>query len=166
MMMQVPRVLILVLLLGACASAGRVDNPIGMALPELLQRIEAGEPVLSRLPQPLEEAVTQQQNIHDSQQTDTIRRLAYPGLLVTVYEPGDSAKQIITEVAVTAPGYRTAEGIQIGSSLQELSDAYGEADLLEGDEYVYQGSEVAPTTMRFRVQDERVARMQWQFYVD
>lgn len=165
-MIRVPRLLLLLLLLSSCALMGRADSPIGMTLPELLQRIEAGEPVLNRLPEPTETTISQQQNIHAPLQIDTIRRLAYPGLLLTVYEPGASAKQMITEVIVTEPGYRTTEGIQVGSSLQALSDAYGEADFLEGDEYVYQAHDAMPASVRFRVQEERITRMQWEFYVD
>lgn len=159
--------LLLALLLGACATAQRPDLPIGMTLPELLWRIQQGEAVLARLPAPLEERTVRQENIHDPRQIDTVRQLAYPGLLLTVYEPGgDSARQMVTAVIVTEPGLATAEGIQVGSSLQELSDAYGQADLLEGDEYVYRPEGSSLGSVRFRVQGERVVRMEWEFYVD
>lgn len=160
------RVLALVLFLSACAIAERADSPVGMSLPELVRRIQIGEPVLDRLPPPDAITVERQQNRHDPAQTDTVRRLAYPGLLLTVYQPGSSGKVLIAELAVTGGGYRTAEGLQVGSTLQQLSDAYGEADLLEGDEYVYQLDGPLPTTVRFRLEDERITRMQWEFYID
>lgn len=148
----------LLALLGACAwQPPRADNPIGMPLSELLARIERGRPVLPYLPAPER---TRAARLPGSGAATSA--LEYPGLTLVVQE--DSGRQPeVLQLTVTGEQYRTAEGMHVGGSLQDLSDAFGEADRLEGDEYVYTAEGPASGAIRFRVEGERITRMQWEF---
>jgi hypothetical protein len=161
---------LLALLVTACATPQRAkrdaDNPIGMPLPTLLNLIQRGEPVLDDLPEPEKVAVEQRQNRHDPTQTDLVRTLVYPGLTLTVYEPEGSGRRLISQLTVTSEDYRTPQGLRVGSTLQDLSNALGEADRLEGDEYVYLSKGPAPDVARFRIDGDRITRIQWNFYID
>lgn len=137
-----------------------------MSLVELLGRIRDDRPVTDALPKPDKIVTTELPDRNVPGQADTVRTLLYPGLTLTVVQRAGSSAQHVVQLVVTDGGYQTVEGLHVGSSLQALSDALGEADRLEGDEYVYQPKGKTPEVTRFRVEDERIAQMQWDFPID
>lgn len=150
-------------LLAACSwHPPRADNPIGMPLSELLARIERGRPVLPYLPAPERTRDEERPDSGEPTGAGMARALDYPGLTLVVQEGPDGELRVL-RLTVTGQQYRTAEGMHVGGSLQDLSDVFGEADRLEGDEYVYTAEGPASSAIRFRVEGERITRMQWEF---
>lgn len=137
-----------------------------MSLVELLGRIHDQRPVVDALPEPEKIVTTELPDRDDSGKTDTVRTFLYPGLTLTVVQRAGSSDQRVAQLVVADGDYQTAEGLRVGSSLQALSDALGEADRLEGDEYVYQSQGKTPDVTRFRIEDDRIAQMQWDFHMD
>lgn len=148
------------------------DGRPGVSLQEIIDAGISRPPgadeldVLDRMNEPPHEETEARQNRHDPSQTDTLRTLHYAGLTLVVYEVTESGRELLQNLTVSGEGYRTAEGIGVGSTRQEVESAMGQPDRRENGAYVYEPENAAPSPLFVRFEGDRVAEMEWSFYVD
>jgi|GEM_PF-3067339 len=156
-------------LLGCLLSVG---DPLQGSLPELLTGLaythpdQQRLPLLDRLPPPERLIVRRVPNPHDPEQIDRVVTRRYPGLELIIYEAGPARRELPLRLRVTAPRYRTAEGLRVGSSLAEVRAIMGAPAYREGPELVYVLGEPTPDLLRVRVERGRVTALTWDFYID
>jgi len=159
--------LALALLVTACAA-----RPLPGDLPRLLSGLEQTHPdqrripLLDRLPPPQRVTVHTVPNLHDPATLDRVVTRHYPGLDLSIYEASAVGKELPLRLRVTSPRYRTAEGLRVGSSVDEVRAALGPPDDAAGSELLYLSDEPTPDVLRVKVQEQRVAELNWDFYID
>jgi hypothetical protein len=121
--------------------------------------------VLEQLAPPLLEQRIAYPNHHISGQIDTIRVLYYDGLELAIYEVGHSNKAFIIYLKVTLPYYETAEGLQVGKTRAEVETILGTPEATKACTSTYTLSD-AGDQLLVTYQDNRVMRLEWQFYWD
>ena len=89
------------------------------------------------------------------------RTYTYPDFLLKSY-PKDGVDRVL-DVIITAEGVATAEGIVIGSSLDDVIEAYGTVYNMVGPRYVYNAGE--GKTLRFSIKDNTVTQIEYYFNV-
>ncbi len=122
-------------------------------------------PVLEKLAPPLFEQRIFYPNHHIPGQIDTIRVLHYDGLELVIYEVGHSNKAFIIYLKVTLPYYETAKGLRIGKTRAEVETILGTPNATKNYTSIYDLSD-AGDRLLVTYQENRVMKLEWQFYWD
>lgn len=135
-------------------------------LARAFDRDEAGRlVVLDELNEPASVEVETRENRHIPGQIDTVRTRRYEGLSLTVYRTADG-KEILQQIRVDGPGYRTEEGVRVGASRSAVEDAWGDPAERRNGAYVYERDGPLPTRVRVYFEGDTVSRLEWDYPVD
>lgn len=140
----------------------------GVPLPTILDSAADPAALLDRLASPLWVEREPVQNRHDPFVTDTVVTRVYRGLEIEVYQT--AARPLLRRVAVTSDDYRTADGLTVTSTRDEVRRVLGAPDRTEGDTWYYERStspdDSTPPTLAIRFEDRFAQALTWSFYVD
>lgn len=132
------------------------------------KRSDGSLALLDRLAEPGRVEVVPVENRYVVGPTDTLRTLVYEGLQLDVYETAQG-KQLLQEIRVTGRGYKTADGIQVGSRRSAVRRFFGTAvPARDSVVLLIEASPEAPasTTFRLHFDGNDVTAMTWSYYVD
>jgi len=98
-------------------------------------------------------------------QIDTLRTLVYSGIRATMYDVANESKTFLVRLTLSTARYTTPEGLRVGLSKQRVIDLLGPPTRTSSSEghLVYQETTSTPTSMLVQLQDNRVARIDWEF---
>lgn len=85
----------------------------------------------------------------------------YPDFILKTY-PKDGEDRVL-EVLITKAGVPTSKGIEVGSSVDDVTAAYGADHKTIGSRYVYDAGE--GKTLRFVIEGDKVAQIDYYFNV-
>jgi hypothetical protein len=133
-------------------------RPLGESRAEIARQLGEPDSVTSRVVP----------NRHIPGVQDTLFTLYYPGLIAHLHRPGSSG-EFLTDAIVTSNRYLRYPAVGIGATHQQLQGALGLPDEVPDSVYVYtchtdcMGAE---EPVRFFLQNGRVQRIRFSYYVD
>lgn len=144
--------------------------PLTTILDEAYQRTDDGSlDILNRLGEPRRVEAEAIENRHAAGQVDTLRTYVFDGLAVEVYAV-TGGSELLQSVLVTGPGYETTDGLGVGRARAAVRDALGSPMHIDGDTVTYDitsdSGDPTPVALSVRYAADRVAAMQWIYYVD
>jgi len=105
-------------------------------------------------------------NQYVADRVDTLRTLMYSGIEALIYDVSGKPRSFLVRLALSSGRYATPEGIRVGTTPEEVEATLGPpTERRSGGTLIYQETGPAPTTMTLTVQDNRVGRIEWTFYV-
>lgn len=133
-----------------------LDFKLGMTRKEIFQNI--GTPVSVQT-----ESV---ENRHQPKIMDTIYELDFDGLVVKIYDAG--GKEIMLYQKISSPKYKVKYGLNIGESRRKIKDVLGDPQEVHHDKviYAYYDEFGYETIVVFRIADDKIAAIEWNFPVD
>lgn len=99
-------------------------------------------------------------------QVDTLRTLVYNGVEALVYDVTRDAKEFLVRLSLLDARYATPEGLRVGLSEERVIEMIGPPTRRDdtGRKLIYQEREASPTSLIVRIQEGRVARIDWEFH--
>lgn len=99
--------------------------------------------------------------LRDPAATRTVQELAYPGVVIRV-----SPSATLIRVQVTAARFPLPHGLTIGASRREIQERLGEPQQVTDTRVLYLYSDGYPDTVEFHFRDDRVHRIEWNYWAD
>lgn len=141
-----------------------VDLPAILAADERAPGVDTLA-VIDQLPEPQRVEEKTRENRHMPGAVDTLRTYHYDGLTFTVVFAAND-KELLQEVRVTGEGYETEQGLRVGLPRAEVQQMLGQSTRTEDGVAVYEMGDEATDVLRVRYQNDRVAELAWNFYID
>ena len=160
----------LTFLVGCGGAAPLQPEPLAppLALDQILDRLRVDDAALmAELAQETPMRREPIENRHVEGQIDSLAVVTYPGLEVVAYEIRDGAT-FVQSVAVTGPQHRTASGLGVGRTREEIEATTGAPVTTIDEEVLYEvGSGYSSVTLNVLYgTDGRAERLVWFPYLD
>jgi hypothetical protein len=118
------------------------------------------------LGKPHREEVVNYSNPHVENQMDEIHRLDYGGLVVNVYRVNEKPpRDILYKLVITDNKYKLKWDLKIGSLSSEVIRLFGKPRDARGG-LTYSLEEERMNSVKFFFSDDKIKRVQWDWYLD
>jgi len=123
------------------------------------------EEIIANLGQPKKETIANIKNRHTPSQTDKTDTLEYDGLTVEIYQVTAGNQQLLDSVTITNAQYPVKYALDIGTTGTHVTEVLGPPDERNGNVSIYQ-DEQGLNRVLFTIGENRVNRIEWDYYVD
>lgn len=120
---------------------------------------DSHDEVLRALGPPLGRGTRLRGTFRDPAVRRTVERLAYPGLVVELYDR-------LVRVELMAPGHRMPWGLDVGAPRAALAAVLGAPQESSDTRVRYLYSDGFPKTVTFHIESGRVHRIDWEYWLD
>lgn len=120
---------------------------------------DTDDEVLRALGPPVSRGTRRRATFRDPAVTRTVDRLAYPGLVVELHGR-------LVRVELTAPVHRLPWGLDVGAPRAALATVLGEPQEVSDTRVRYLYSDGFPKTVTFHIEDDRVRRIDWEYWLE
>jgi hypothetical protein len=104
-------------------------------------------------------------NRYNPRQLDTLKRLDYPGLSLTVYEVANIDKALIVSLLVKDPAFESGLGLRVGDHRAEVASKLGAAEHETASAASYLLFDAGPPhQLIVHYRGDEVRALEWQFY--
>jgi hypothetical protein len=92
---------------------------------------------------------------------ETAQELAYPGALISVTPSG-----ALRRVEITTAAWRLPHGLGVGATRRHVEAMLGEPQEMTDGRYLYLYSDGYPRTVELYFREERVYRLEWNYWAE
>jgi hypothetical protein len=124
------------------------------------------EDLVERLGRPQRVSSRPVSNAYQPDQTDTLRTLTYRGIEALVYDVSRSPKTFLIRFSLMNDRYASPEGLRVGDPRSRVLDVIGPPTRRNPgqNELIYSEDDSMPTAMIVTLTNDRIARIDWEFY--
>jgi hypothetical protein len=121
----------------------------------------------ARLGPPLRTERRSYPNRHDPAREDTVYRLYYPGLELSIYRVSMDGREFLIHVAASAAGLLGTASVDVGSSLAKVHAVLGAPDEADARKLHYFCRECeGEHTLTVIVHEQQVSGLLWSYFLD
>ncbi len=120
---------------------------------------ETPSDVLRTLGPPAAQDTRRRETYRDPTVTRVVQRLTFAGVVVEL-------STRLVRLELTAPGYSLPWGLDVGTPRQTVESVLGEPQRTLAGSVLYLYSDGFPQTVTFHFADNRVRKIEWEYWID
>jgi hypothetical protein len=97
---------------------------------------------------------------------DEIHELFYDGFYIKLYKATETNKEMVEYLSVTSDRYKVKWGLNIGTHKNKVRNLLGPPLKKEKSVYTYQDRDGYPDHVYFYFRDDRIYKIEWEYYHD